>query len=754
MPKLVIRLPDGTETSHAFDESLTVGRAEGNDVVVSAGGVSRKHARFTVEAGVVLVEDVGSANGTFVDGEQISEPTPVRASSVVSVGDSEIRLEATALAKPKPKRGTGDVPRSNTKAMASLKSGARPSSGARPRASPSASPQLKGMSEVVKGAVFKLSGTAVVGRVAGVEVQIEDDSVSRRHAELQVEGGAVVVRDLGSANGTSVNGAVIDGDVTLSPGDVVQFGVVELLFESSGGSKAMARAKPAAIRRPVAADDDDDDGDAAELADLALGGGEPTAGAQGSRTKLLIVVGLLAVGSIVAVAVLHSDSSSDAQPFLDKPMRPGLETLKSENPEERLETLLAACRQYSSTEFGEPNFAKAEEACLQVLELEPIHKEGNELMKKIQVGRACEDNLRKARELVSTNRAEESLDFFARVRPDCGYFLAALTDAKAPVEEVKRLAGTDCKQYATAGKWENALKRCEVYARLACQVMGTEERYPPPLMKLKLDGALGKTGWRPKDPLYVNFLKARDRMRPGDPMWQCPDIPVFRPPQAAEDPSRKVKEEFAKRYPDPDMGRAVGLYFDGKFQEMVVPLQKIQENMSKAELHDQARTLAKDLTSISSHFATGSTEINNDKPERAEEPFRRALELDEKLMLAELKAPADDVRRRELERRKSFVRRSIIETMTSSCYQKGKIAADRNDFRQACKMWKLGMSFSKSNIDLLRALTNVCTKKAGEVLKSANRCEMFRSVLDYAVDGDPYKEKAIQALAEHGCSGG
>ena len=63
MPTLVIKNPDGSQQEQDVAEQLTIGRAEGNDLILSEGGVSRKHARFFVDGEACMVEDAGSANG-------------------------------------------------------------------------------------------------------------------------------------------------------------------------------------------------------------------------------------------------------------------------------------------------------------------------------------------------------------------------------------------------------------------------------------------------------------------------------------------------------------------------------------------------------------------------------------------------------------------------------------------------------------------------------------------------------------------
>ena len=58
-------------------------------------------------------------------------------------------------------------------------------------------------------------------------------TLSRRHAELSVEGGALRLKDLGSRFGTHVNGARIDGEVPLYDGDIVTFGRIGMIVASA-----------------------------------------------------------------------------------------------------------------------------------------------------------------------------------------------------------------------------------------------------------------------------------------------------------------------------------------------------------------------------------------------------------------------------------------------------------------------------------------------------------------------------------------
>jgi len=85
------------------------------------------------------------------------------------------------------------------------------------------------------GASFILEGDQLtVGRDATNEIVINDAEISRRHARLTFQGGKYVLEDLGSTNGTFVNGQRLAGPRVLKAGEVVQFGEqIMLVFEAT-----------------------------------------------------------------------------------------------------------------------------------------------------------------------------------------------------------------------------------------------------------------------------------------------------------------------------------------------------------------------------------------------------------------------------------------------------------------------------------------------------------------------------------------
>lgn len=84
------------------------------------------------------------------------------------------------------------------------------------------------------GKTFPLEVDVItIGREAGNTIVINDAEVSRKHSQLALQGGKYVLTDIGSTNGTFVNGQRITGSHVLVPGEVISLGEqINLLFES------------------------------------------------------------------------------------------------------------------------------------------------------------------------------------------------------------------------------------------------------------------------------------------------------------------------------------------------------------------------------------------------------------------------------------------------------------------------------------------------------------------------------------------
>ncbi len=83
---LVMFRTDGERRSFSVTRDVTViGRREDCDLRIPLGEVSRKHCRFIKDQGMLHVEDLGSSNGTYVNGQRVQE-SPVQAGDTVMIG--------------------------------------------------------------------------------------------------------------------------------------------------------------------------------------------------------------------------------------------------------------------------------------------------------------------------------------------------------------------------------------------------------------------------------------------------------------------------------------------------------------------------------------------------------------------------------------------------------------------------------------------------------------------------------------------
>ena len=105
------------------------------------------------------------------------------------------------------------------------------------------------------GVTYPLEGDQlIIGRDSTNAVPINDAEISRKHSRLSFQGGKYVLEDLGSTNGTFVNGQRLSGPVVLKPGDVVSLGEqIVLMYDAinmdPGATMASSR-KPARVSPP------------------------------------------------------------------------------------------------------------------------------------------------------------------------------------------------------------------------------------------------------------------------------------------------------------------------------------------------------------------------------------------------------------------------------------------------------------------------------------------------------------------------
>jgi pSer/pThr/pTyr-binding forkhead associated (FHA) protein len=103
MPKLTVFLPESGEVNYDLPEgTITLGRVSDNDIHVDDGSISSHHAEIVVRNGRVTVKDLGSTNGTTINGGEITE-SPLKVGDTLFFGSVQAELQAEATgAQPLP----------------------------------------------------------------------------------------------------------------------------------------------------------------------------------------------------------------------------------------------------------------------------------------------------------------------------------------------------------------------------------------------------------------------------------------------------------------------------------------------------------------------------------------------------------------------------------------------------------------------------------------------------------------------------
>jgi pSer/pThr/pTyr-binding forkhead associated (FHA) protein len=307
-PKLV-KVTNGVETP--LYKEIVVGRQADCDLVLTEGHASRKHAKFSLADGAVWLEDLNSANGSFVNGQRITGKVRLNAGDRLrfDVEEFDFRMPAAAVAADEGKTMYRE-PDSAVVAAESSGMYKRPGAWADPDAmggdganktkfidpaqmkqmmnAPATTPVNTASIDgphlhVVSGSRAGLNIKLTIGE-SGVkewtigsqpdrEVQFQDSGVSALHAKIVNEGERWKVLDQMSANGTFVNGKRSNVSY-LSSGDRVRFGPVECVFQTSRGGGGSRRSS---------------------------GGGEEAAG----KSKTLVIAAIAFVATIVVLYLVY-----------------------------------------------------------------------------------------------------------------------------------------------------------------------------------------------------------------------------------------------------------------------------------------------------------------------------------------------------------------------------------------------------------------------------------------------------------------
>jgi ABC transport system ATP-binding/permease protein len=193
---------------------VTMGRAPDNVLCLSEDlSISRHHAQVAVSTTDYMITDVGSSDGTYVNGDRLQPFTPSRLKDgdriqIGTVFKITFQLAEVSLSEPGKTRG----PVEKTLYMP-LEAYAKA--------------EAKGESQ---GLQLRGRETLSIGREATNDLVIDHPAVSRFHSQIKLQQGHYVLYDLGSTNGTFINGQLVAEHHALKIGDKIRIGSTQLIF--------------------------------------------------------------------------------------------------------------------------------------------------------------------------------------------------------------------------------------------------------------------------------------------------------------------------------------------------------------------------------------------------------------------------------------------------------------------------------------------------------------------------------------------
>src|SRR5216110_1072248 len=91
---IIIQEKGGEQRRMVFNKpEVTIGRVQGNDIVLPKGNVSKRHARIVLKDGKFIIVDLKSTNGTYVNGRKITSPLVIKGTDKVYIGDFILSVE-------------------------------------------------------------------------------------------------------------------------------------------------------------------------------------------------------------------------------------------------------------------------------------------------------------------------------------------------------------------------------------------------------------------------------------------------------------------------------------------------------------------------------------------------------------------------------------------------------------------------------------------------------------------------------------
>ncbi len=227
--------PNGEHAPVSLSEGNNrIGSAPGAQIVLGKEGVAPWHCDIQYSQGVASVTPASPEAQVSLNGHLVAQAETIRAGDALLLGSVQARVvaverSAAPAARPAPVDESGA-----TRVRVAV-----------PRF------VLRGVSGAAFGKTYPVAGAQVIGRSSECDIAIASEEISRRHAQVKPSPDGLMVEDLGSSNGTFINGKRVQNGI-LKPGEELRLDNIRFLLVAPG-AEIPGTARTAAIAKPPVA---------------------------------------------------------------------------------------------------------------------------------------------------------------------------------------------------------------------------------------------------------------------------------------------------------------------------------------------------------------------------------------------------------------------------------------------------------------------------------------------------------------------
>jgi pSer/pThr/pTyr-binding forkhead associated (FHA) protein len=204
-----------------------IGSAHDAEVVLRLPEIQPLHAEIHLQGEGATLKVPDGVAGVAVNGRPVSGTLAVRAGDLVGLGPVQMRMVAVEKVVPTVQRAVAVDDTSSTRVRAAV-----------PRF------VLRGVSGAAFGKTYPVPGQVVIGRQADCDIAVASEEISRRHAQVRPTADGLLVEDLGSANGTFINGKRVQTGL-MRPGEELRLDTIRFLLVAPGMEMPTTQRAPA-----------------------------------------------------------------------------------------------------------------------------------------------------------------------------------------------------------------------------------------------------------------------------------------------------------------------------------------------------------------------------------------------------------------------------------------------------------------------------------------------------------------------------